>query len=164
MSAKELTEDVLRNLRKISRAIDLHSKKLVQNHGLTGPQAVILREIRKHEQISPSALATKVSLSHATVTDILNRLSQKGLVTRRKSETDRRRILASLTEQGTAMIDDFPSLLQDRFIRNFEQLQDWEQTLILSTLQRIAGLMNVENMDVAPLLDSGSLTEPYLGE
>ncbi|HSL18147.1 MAG TPA: MarR family transcriptional regulator, partial [Methylomirabilota bacterium] len=59
---------VLAALRRIIRAIDLHSRSLVQRYGLTGPQLVVLKELIDRPPQSVSALAGAVNLSQATVT------------------------------------------------------------------------------------------------
>ncbi len=44
--------------------------------------------------------------------------------------------------------------MQQSFINKFSQLENWEQTLVLSSLQRVAEMMNAADLDAAPLLDS----------
>ncbi|HBL47553.1 MAG TPA: hypothetical protein DDZ90_29625, partial [Planctomycetaceae bacterium] len=51
-----------------------------------------------------------------------------------------------------------PSLLQDRFRRELLMLQQWEQTQMLSTLQRIASMMDAENIDASPVLSAGDVS------
>jgi len=154
----DISDEVLRNLRRIIRAIDLHSKRLAGNQGLTGSQALIMRElVRAEEPLPISTLAGRVSLSHATVTDILNRLERKGHVIRTRDERDKRRILVDLTRSGRALIDSVPSLLQEQFLSRFRSLADWEQTAILSNLQRVATLMDAESLEAAPFLASGTI-------
>ena len=46
------------------------------------------------------------------------------------------------------------------FVEEFGKLQDWEQTLILSSLQRIATMMEAKEIEAAPILASGALTAP----
>ncbi len=154
----EICDEVLIALRRVIRAIDLHSRSLITSHGLTGPQALILKVVSKARKLSASEIARKVTLSQATVTDILNRLEKKGLVTKLRDEGDRRRIWISATDQGQDLLEKSPPLLQERFIERFTSLQDWEQTQLLSSLQRIAALMDAEDLDAAPLLSSGAIT------
>ncbi|MBT8341878.1 MAG: MarR family transcriptional regulator, partial [Desulfatitalea sp.] len=80
LSSQQRCKEMLVSLRKITQAISQHSKDLHRRYGLTGPQLVILNEIANHNTISVSELARSISLSQATVTDILNRLDRKGLV------------------------------------------------------------------------------------
>lgn len=149
-------EQVIVALRRVIRAVDLHSRTLVETHGLTGPQALILKAL-KDSFLSAGELANRVSLSQGTVTDILNRLEQRGLIIRLRDTQDRRRVLVQATPEGLAIIEQSPPLLQERFVQRYNNLQDWEQTLLLSSLQRIATMMDADDIDAAPVLSSGSV-------
>ena len=46
---------------------------------------------------------------------------------------------------------------QERFAQRFKDLQGWEQTQLLASLQRIAAMMDAEDIDAAPVLSSGSV-------
>ena len=157
-SDHDTTEQVLVALRRIIRAVDLQSRRLVRRYGLTGPQIVVLKQLARLGQVPVGKLAKEVSLSHATVTDILGRLERRGLVRRMRDNSDRRRVLAKMTDSAIDILKKTPSLLQERFVEKFEGLQDWEQTLIVSSLQRTAIMMEAEEIEAAPMLASGSLT------
>ena len=81
----EKCDEIFTLLRKIIRAIDLHSKQLVKKYGLTGPQLLLLKIVIQHKVLSSSKLAEIASLSHPTVTSILDHLSQKHYIERTKS-------------------------------------------------------------------------------
>jgi DNA-binding MarR family transcriptional regulator len=150
-------DNILIALRRITRAIDLQSKKLVKKSGLTAPQLVVMQALRKEGQMSPSSLAKAVSLSQATITTILDRLVKQGLVRRDRSDTDKRVILACLTDQGLATAQAAPELLQAGFLREFRKLQDWERGMLIAALQRIAEMMDAEDLDASPILETGEL-------
>lgn len=57
------------------------------------------------------------------------------------------------------MLNKAPLPLQDNFISQFQQLEEWEQSLLLSSVQRISSMMNAEHLDVAPVLAVGSITK-----
>lgn len=146
-------QEVLVSLRRIIRAIDLQSKRIAKNCGLTIPQVMILRSIRTLGDVTVKKLSDDVSLSQATLTSILNRLEDRLLIVRVRSQVDRRIVNARLTEKGLEVLSSAPPLLDEKFIRQFEGLQDWEKTQILSSLQRVATMMGAESIDAAPLLD-----------
>lgn len=152
MQAQSICHDVLVELRKIIRAIDMHSKKLMQSFGLTGPQMIILKEIIKSERMQISKLAKNVNLSHATVTSILDRLAKKQYIIRTRDVEDKRKIYVEVSEMGKEVINRAPTLLQEHFIEKFAKLEDWEQSLLLSSLQRIATMMNAKQIDASPVL------------
>ena len=60
-----------------------------------------------------------------------------------------------LTEAGDKLVQEAPSLLQQRFHRELSRLQEWEQTMILATLQRIAAMMDAERIEAVPVLVPG---------
>lgn len=154
----EINDHILIALRRIMRAIDLHSRRLAQEFNLTGPQLILLRELLRCGEIHVAELAQNINLSHATVTDILNRLEKRGLISRTRSLLDKRRILITPTEQGVALVEKSPPLLQEQFSGQLAKLQEWELTQILSVLQRIALMMDAKQVDASPLLATGSLT------
>lgn len=150
-------EEVLVALRRVIRATDLHSKHLAKTTGLTAPQILLLQTIRDKGDATIGALANQISLSQATVTSILDRLEKKDLVYRERSKEDKRKVHAFLTEQGTEILKEAPIPLQDSFARQFGDLQNWEQTMIISSLQRIAQMMDAQHIDASPVLDVGVL-------
>jgi DNA-binding MarR family transcriptional regulator len=150
-------EQVLVSLRRVIRATDLHSKYLAKTSGLTAPQILLLQAIRKLEGAAVGELAKEVSLSQATVTSILDRLEKKGYTARERSVVDKRKVHAQLTESGIEMLKDAPRPLQAQFSNQFNDLQEWEQTMIIAALQRVAYMMDAQHIDASPVLDIGAL-------
>ncbi len=146
-------QDVLISLRRIIRATDLQSKRIVKACGLTIPQVMVLRAIESLGDVTVRRISDDVSLSQATVTTILNRLEDRQLIERIRSASDRRVVNARLTVDGRDVLTRVPPLLHEEFITQFENLNDWEKTQILSSLQRVATMMDAESLDAAPILD-----------
>ena len=154
-----ITDSVLIALRQIIRCIDLHSKHLIKHFGLTGPQLVVLQELSRSDEITASQLARASSISQATVTGILERLEKRALISRRRSTSDRRRVLVKTAPAGEEILDAAPPLMQASFISQFNRLQDWEQYMILSSLQRLVSIMDAKAIKAGPFLATGPLGE-----
>ena len=154
---EKITDQVLFAIRQITQAIDLHSRYLSKHHGLTGPQLIILKEIDKTGEMTVGELARAISLSQSTVTGILARLENRGLIVRRKSAADRRAVKVDLTDACRRFLTEAPPPLQDRFLVAFNNLDSWEQLMILSALQRIVLLMNAGDIDAVPILATGPI-------
>ncbi|MBY4677382.1 MarR family winged helix-turn-helix transcriptional regulator [Marinobacterium arenosum] len=152
-------EEVLIALRRVIRATDLHSKYLAKTTGLTAPQILLLQAIRDKGLLTIGELASDISLSQATVTTVLDRLEKRGLVYRQRSATDKRKVHAHLTNAAHEILKSAPIPLQEQFTRQFDNLQDWEQTLIISALQRVAQMMDAQHIDASPVLDVGLLAD-----
>jgi DNA-binding MarR family transcriptional regulator len=157
MSHLSIEDQVIAALRRITRAIDLHSRGLMQAIGLTAPQLAALQAVERLQPITMGALAKSIHLSQATLTGILTRLESRKLISRERSGTDRRTVVVKLTSEGIAVLETAPSLLQDRFRRELLMLAEWEQTQMLATLQRIASMMDAEQIDAAPVLGAGAV-------
>lgn len=148
---------VLVALRRVIRATDLHSKHLAKTTGLTAPQILLLQTIRNKGEVTIGELANEISLSQATVTTIIDRLEKRDLVFRERSKQDKRKVHAHLTDEALEVLKNAPIPLQDHFTRQFGDLHEWEQTMIISSLQRVAQMMDAQHIDAAPLLDVGIL-------
>lgn len=150
------SQQVLAALRQIIRSIDIHSKYLARTYGLTGPQLVILRAIQTTQDKTVGAIAHEVSLSQATVTSVLDRLEQKGLIERVRSKLDKRKVMVHTTTAADALLQHNPTVMQGDFVRRFRRLKEWEQTLILSSVQRLADMMQTPAIAIDPGLDGTS--------
>ena len=157
--AGTITDSVLIAIRKIIQSIAMNSKSLVKRVGLTGPQLMILQEVVHSSEISVGEVAKAISLSQGTVTGILERLEKRELVIRRRSDFDRRRVLVQTTEAGKALMQTAPPLMQEAFVERFGALQDWEQAMILSALQRLVTIMDAKTIQAAPILATGPIDE-----
>lgn len=151
-----LDDQVVAALRRIARAIDLHSRDLLQQCGLTAPQLLTMRALSHSGPNAVGALAAAVSVSQATMTGILDRLEMRGLVARERGHDDRRNTVVSLTAAGQEFLQTAPSTLQDRFRAELAKLATWEQTAMIATLQRIALMMGADSLTAAPILVSGA--------
>lgn len=153
MAQPPIWHQVLVELRRIIRATDLQSRRMVKACGLTIPQVMVLRAIADLGDVTVRRVSDHVSLSQATVTTILNRLESRSLVVRVRSEFDKRVVNARLTAAGQQVLAAAPDLLHEKFIERFESLSRPDQAQILDALQRVAEMMNAGEIDAAPLLD-----------
>lgn len=157
-------EAVLVALRRVIRATDLHSKHLAKTTGLTAPQILLLQTIRDQGEVTIGEIANEMSLSQATVTTIIDRLEKRGLVYRKRSETDKRKVHAHLTDEAVETLKSAPIPLQDQFARQYAGLQEWEQTMIISSLQRVAQMMDAQHIDASPVLYVGTFDKQVNAE
>jgi DNA-binding MarR family transcriptional regulator len=148
-------DEIVAALRRIIRAVDLHSRHLVQEVGLTWPQLATLRAADRLGECSIKALARAVYLGQPTLTGIAQRLERAGYIKRSPHEQDGRSASISLTPSGRCVLKNSPSLLQEQFRAELEKLKDWERSQTLASLQRIAKMMDVAELEASPILATG---------
>ncbi|WP_259971962.1 MarR family winged helix-turn-helix transcriptional regulator [Leisingera caerulea] len=146
-------------LRRILRATDMFGRELAQSVDLTAPQFRVLQIIAGNESCTAKAISQQMRISQATVTSLVDKLVRKEMAVREKSLADRRQINISVTAKGRRAITEAPDPLQQRFVRKFEAMEDWEQAGLIAALERVAAMLDAEDIDAAPVLDTGeSLT------
>lgn len=156
MVEPDLDTEILRALRRILRAVDLHGRGLSRRCGLTGAQLICLREIQRQREVNPGVLAREMSLKPSTMTGILDRLEARGLVTRRRRHRDKRQVLATLTELGEATLAQAPPSLQEKFTERLSRLPSGRRESIAAALDEVVALLEAGDIDAAPLLAHGA--------
>ena len=153
-------DEILVALRRITRAIDLQSKRLLKTTGLTTSQLLVLQVIDDLGSPTPSSISREVVLSQATVTSLIDRLERNGMVSRFKSASDKRAVNIRLTPLAEEKLTDAPEPLQAGFLREYRKLPEYQKHLLIGSLQQIAAMMDAEEIDASPILDTGDLNPP----
>ena len=96
-------------------------------HGLAGKCERSARELAEQTDLSP-----------ATVTQMLEGLEAAGLVTRTRSEQDRRVVYTVLTERGEAVVAERQQQMEGRWNTAFVEFSDDELTVSARILDRLA--------------------------
>lgn len=148
---------IIQALRRIMRAVDIHSRKLSLDYNITGPQLITLMSVAEKGPLTLAAIARDIHLSASTLVGIVDRLEEKGFVKRERSAKDRRQVNISVTEEGRRFVSRAPSPLQETLIEAFNELAVDEQATIAHSLQRIVELMEARELDAAPILQTGKI-------
>ena len=88
------------------RIIDTH----MEPHGITAAQFKVLIIMAQFGVDTPAELCRHLSLDSGSMTRMLDRLEQKGLLSRKRSELDRRQVQLVLTEDGQQLADMLPHI------------------------------------------------------
>lgn len=104
---------------------------------LSDAQYGLLFGLRDHDALPTNELALLADLSPATATEMLEALAVAGLVSRVRSEQDRRVVLTSLTERGRALVDQRHARFAPRFEAAMEQFSDQELRTAAAVLDRL---------------------------
>jgi DNA-binding MarR family transcriptional regulator len=146
---------ILRALRRITRAVALHSRQLSACSHITGPQLVCLRTVIDKGPMTATAISREVHVSASTVVGILDRLEDKGLIVRERGRADRRIVFVSVTDAGRQLARDTPSPLQQKLADSLKALPELEQAAITLSLERVVDLIE-SGTGLAPATDPQS--------
>ncbi|MGF1534441.1 MAG: MarR family winged helix-turn-helix transcriptional regulator [Bernardetiaceae bacterium] len=154
--------EILINLRRIIRAVNLEGKRIEKKYGLSIPQLLCLHFLKDQEDFraTHSAIKDYLQLNASTVTGIVDRLEKRGLVARLPVHPQDRRInYIVLTKGGQDLIAVIPELLHDQLCTRLNKAEDKKIQELRDAFRVIIGFLEIENMDAAPILTVDELTK-----
>lgn len=92
--------DFMRLLWAVDHGLQSMSKRMEAKMGVTGPQRLVIRIVGRYPGISAGQLAEILELHPSTLTGVLRRLQERGIVERKTDPKDGRRALFDLTARG----------------------------------------------------------------
>jgi len=111
--------------------------KRVERYGLTGVQALVINFLGEEDGINFQLLAERLRLTNPTLTGIVDRLENAGMVERTPNPADRRSILINLTEKGAAISAELNAQMLNANQEFLASLSNEEETMLRGLLQRL---------------------------
>ena len=152
MSSKP--QEIMDQFRRIVHA--LRSSHRAAGHlNLTGAQLFVLNVIAAGGRpLSVTEIAERTQTDQSTVSVVVSRLVERGLVSRKQSREDTRRVELSLTASGRALQKKAPATVgQQRLTASLEHLTARDATKLLKLLDRIVDDMQIANEPVEMLFE-----------
>jgi DNA-binding MarR family transcriptional regulator len=169
LSTSEMGDRILQAIRRILRQTSEHSRDLARRAGLSVPQALCLRAIEslssQGREATGAEIGRAIHLAPATVSRLLDRMEGAGLVERRRTARDRRKVVVAITDEGRERLQRAPRLLQERFLERLAAMPPAEQQRLLAALEVVVTMMEASQIDAEPLLDAAPMpgAAPLLG-
>jgi len=149
--------EIMISVRKIVRAINLESKRVEKNFGISIPQLLTLKYLKEKPDYKTTmrSLREFLSLNASTVTGIVSRLETKGFIARLPDPFDKRSTPIVLTSKGDDLIKKTNLSLHEKISKNLEALNEEEYSAIVESFQTIINFLNIEGLDALPIITGG---------
>jgi DNA-binding MarR family transcriptional regulator len=141
---------ILNAFRVLVHALHVSSRGSEERVGLTGAQLFVLQKLDETDSLTVNELATRTHTHQSTVSVVVSKLVEKGLVSRIRSLEDARVQVLSITKQGLEKLRISPETVQDKLIRAIAKLPKKDRSLLSTLLTRI--LVEADLAGVAPEL------------
>ena len=138
------------SLRRIVHALRVATRASEREFALTAAQLFVLRQLSAAPGQSLSNLALRTRTTQSSISEVVARLVQRGVVSRESSKEDRRRAELSLTRAGEALLAKAPETIQERLLRGFDRLDEKSRTALADNLESWLKASGLE--DVTPAL------------
>jgi DNA-binding MarR family transcriptional regulator len=145
--------ETMQSLRRIFKAINDYSQEVYDGFGITGPQLWALKTISQDGTLPLGELSKKMYLHPSTMSGVVDRLENKGYVTRGRGDRDRRVVNVSLTHSGASLVKKAPSPAQGRMVHGLRTLSEDELTTIHGSVQKLVEIMEVQDLKVTFFFD-----------
>ncbi|AXT53307.1 MarR family transcriptional regulator [Aquimarina sp. BL5] len=152
--------EILVKLRKIIRSINLESKKIEKEFGISIPQLLVLQYLSEQEDYRASAKEIRIyiNLNASTISGIISRLESKGLVAKLPKPNDKRTTYITLTAKGADVLHRSPTTLQEKTKEKLQKLTQEQIDELDRNIELLASIMDAENIDAAPLITIKEMT------
>ncbi|MCK4618888.1 MAG: MarR family transcriptional regulator [Desulfobacterales bacterium] len=148
MPIEHRTKEIIFSIRKLMQAGEFYTKELNKKYQVSAPQLNCLLSLYENGPLPPSHIAKHIMVKSSTVTGIVDRLEQKGLVKRFRNSPDRRIITIELTDSGKNLAKNAPPPIQQKIIDGLKKLSKNELDQIILSLTKLTDMLDVQDLDV----------------
>jgi DNA-binding MarR family transcriptional regulator len=150
--------EILIKIRKIVRSINLESKKIQKEYGVSIPQVLCLNFLHNsvNYQSTQGEIRKFLNLNSSTVSGIINRLEKKGYLARLPKSGDKRVINIALTSAGDKLLSNIPPLLHEQLSEKLQKLDSEKMQSVENSLNTLVNLLNIQEIEASPMITMDS--------
>ena len=142
---------ILDSIRRLVRLLRLADRAAQNELGLSGAQLFVLQELGKTPSLSLNELAERTRTDQSSVSVVVTRLVEAGLVARDRDARDARRLVLTLTKSGLASVRRSSPAAQERILEIVETMPAAERKRFADTFEHVVAELGAEK-GVPPML------------
>ncbi len=145
---RDHTKEIIFAIRRLIQAAELYTKELNKKYQISAAQLNCLLALYENGPLPPSQIARHMMVQSSTVTGVVDRLEQKGLVSRSRNTRDRRIITVQLTDLGIDLTVNAPPPIQQKIVNGLKKLSEDEKERIFRALNTLTSMLDVQDLEV----------------
>jgi MarR family transcriptional regulator, lower aerobic nicotinate degradation pathway regulator len=122
INSDAMVSGVMDSLRSLVRALRTSAHAVERGTGITGAQLFVLRRLADSPAASMNELAERTSTHQSSVSVVVTRLAERGLVERVPAAVDARRVGIRITPAGEALLGGAPGTAQERLVETLRRM------------------------------------------
>ena len=136
-----LAEEAFLNVHRTAGILEQRVVELLKPHGLSPTQYNVLRILRGAGECGAACkdIGARMVTPDPDVTRLIDRLEKRGLVTRGRSATDRRRVPVQITDEGLALLAELDAPVLQSCADTMAPLKPAELQTLIELLERLRG-------------------------
>jgi DNA-binding MarR family transcriptional regulator len=150
--------EILVYIRKIIRSVNLDSKRIEKEYGISIPQMLCLNFLKeqKEHRAAQKDIKDFLQLNASTVTGIIKRLEKKALVARLPKQEDRRVGLITITAQGAELLESAPEPMHELLKIKLQKLPPDKIDELGRAFRLIIDFLDIKSVEASPIVTGGA--------
>lgn len=151
------TARILVALRRLVRFLQLENGS--RNGKLSTAQLFVLVQLGQQPELSIRQLAERTMTDHSSVSVVVGKLVEQGLITRTQDPRDKRRALLRLSAAGKRLVARAPDLPQLRIAAGLQRLPARQRKQVAEALELLVASIGAEELAPRMFLEAGGAGE-----
>lgn len=145
---------ILINIRKILRSVNLESKRIQKEYGISIPQLLTLSYLNTQPEFKAThkQVSSYLNLNSSTITGITSRMEKKGWIARIPDPKDRRISYITLTAYGLKLLSETPQLMHEQLAAKLENTSPEKVKELEKAFDLLIDFMGIKDVDASPLI------------
>lgn len=149
MTIKDAVAEVEYLLRHVSWIVKKRGREILQNFDITPPQFNALLVLVFQGNLTMGELCRRLYLASSTVTDLVDRMENSGLVTRERDTEDRRVIRLKVLEKGHQLVNEVMEARLRYLSSVMDKVDERQRQNLVNALSCLHTVMTEEKVDGA---------------
>lgn len=150
----------MNGLRRIVRALRTGNSQIERATGVTAAQLFALRQIARRPGSSLTELAAATQTNQSSISEVVGRLVERGLVTRTVSNEDHRRTHLHPTPSGRTALAKAPETPQEKLLAGFVALSPQKQRQLAAGLDKWLAEAGLEQVQPTMFFEESFIKSP----
>ncbi len=154
------SQRILDSIRRLVRLLRVSDRQAQADLGISGAQLFVLTELGKTPALSLGDLAARTRTDQSSVSVVVTRLVEAGLITRDRDARDARRLVLHLTKAGRALLQRAPPVAQERLLAEVDRMPAEERRRFADTFEEIINSVGAEDGPAPMMFEEESSDRP----
>ena len=154
-------DSIIISIRKILRSVNLESKRIQKEHGLSIPQLLVLTYLNNQPEFKAThkEVTKYLNLNSSTITGIISRLEKKDYIIRKVNPDDRRVSYIALTALGQKLLQSTPKLMHERLAHKLKEADPSKVQELEKAFNLVIEFMGIEDVEASPVITVDEIPE-----
>ncbi|WP_415062122.1 MarR family winged helix-turn-helix transcriptional regulator [Bdellovibrio sp.] len=145
--------EVMDCIRYIFKALRVSSSHFEKELGLSAAQIFVLKKVYQEPGLSINDLAARTTTHQSSVSVVVKKLEEQGLVRRTTDPQDSRRVVVSVTPQGEGKLKEIPRTIQEQMIDTLQKMTPEKSAMLASLMKEFVTGSGIVDSPVASMFD-----------